>query len=64
MVSKDECHQTRSVRYLFAQQIKLEKALAKGVKTFAQLASTLAAEIATPSGKAIPEPPVASAQDD
>lgn len=51
-------------RYLFAQQIKLEKALATGLKTFAQLASTLAAETPIPAEKTIPLSPAVSAQDD
>jgi hypothetical protein len=51
-------------RYLFAQQIKLEKALATGVKSFAQLASTLAAETPIPAEKTSPSSPGVSAQDD
>jgi len=44
-------------RYLFAQQIKLEKALASGVKTFAQLSSILC-------GEGNSSVPVVSAEDD
>jgi hypothetical protein len=51
-------------RYLFAQQIKLEKALATGVKTFALLALTLAAETPTSAEKTIRQSPVVAVQED
>jgi len=38
-------------RYLFAQQVKLEKALASGVKAFAQLADTISQETPRPPAR-------------